>query len=768
LSRLLPTVLLAAPDTLALEEWRRALSGLELNVVEMLLDRDLQSTQGQRIDIAVGRWNHASMDTIRGLHPAVRLVHCESGVPVTLVEAVGRGFALECACGPEDMREVILRMSRPRRVAERLAIEGLTVVVGDASGHHRLLDLSSAGLAFVLAEGTPVAGFLPGEPLAELSVWRQDELLLDGAEVQVTRLEPVGSTYRVGCVLRARAAAPPVVTRVIRDGATCAGMVQGAVRARQLLLRGLDDERAPLVCTRAILDLDAGELQLPGHDHDFELYDVVEGQFELGGAVHRFRTACSGVAPLSVRLPAAITVAQERATPRVHASTGCYVSMWSPFGGVPIERRVRDLGIAGVSFDIDAAADFLPVGTRISGMTLKSGKLSVRLDGQVRHLLHRPTRMRCGVEFEDLDPATHEQLVELIMHDRFPALDGSNGLDFDGLIGFMRKAHYLDEAREQALRPLFPEARHIHTKLRHEGRDLQLTLVVRDVGEVVGHVAGLHAYPRTWMLHHLAGLPGHQAAGLLSVASVERLLHEPSCEFFRMWFLSTARFPARVFGGFARKLLNGPLSDVRSYAHAMLSTDGRWASADASIEVGEAEPAERVLIEQQLVATMPPILVQAEDLTRGGLALDSIDQRYRRHGLHRHRRVLVARRAGALAGFALLEISSPGLNLADALSAFRVVVVPDGHAGRAQEVRRALLGAAGAVYAGTGRRLARCLIVPEEREDYRALGVTLDQDSSICWTCHRSQFQAFAEHMRAIFEEAGFRDRRAEPVAKVA
>jgi hypothetical protein len=376
--------------------------------------------------------------------------------------------------------------------------------------------------------------------------------------------------------------------------------------------------------------------------------------------------------------------------------------------------------------------------------------------------------MRCGVEFEDLDPATHERLVELIMHDRFPALDGSNSLDFDGLIGFMRQARYLDEGREQALRPLFPEARRIHTTLREEGRDLNLTLVVRDAGEVVGHVAGLQAYPRTWMLHHLAGLPGHQAAGLLSVASVERLLHEPSCEFFRMWFLTSARFPARVFGGFARKLPNGPHSDVRTYAHAMLSTDGRWAQPVAGIDVGEPDVLERIQVEQQLVATLPPIFVQAEDLTRGGLGLEALDLRYRRHGLHRHRRVLVARRGGTLAGFALLEISSPGLNLADALSAFRVTVAPHAEPGRAQEVRRALIGAAVGVYAATGRKLARCLIAPEEREDYRALGVPLDADSSICWTCHRSQFQAFAEHMRAIFEEVGFRDRRAEPVAKVA
>jgi hypothetical protein len=375
--------------------------------------------------------------------------------------------------------------------------------------------------------------------------------------------------------------------------------------------------------------------------------------------------------------------------------------------------------------------------------------------------------MRCGVELDNLDPRTHEQLVELIMHDRFPALDASNRMDFDGLIGFMREARYLDEAREQALRPLFPEARRIHNTLRLDGRDLQLTLVVRDQGEIVGHVAGLQAYPRTWMLHHLAGLPGHQAAGLLSVASMERLLHEPSCEYMRMWFLSSARFPSRVFGGFARKLANGPLSDVRTYAHAMLPTDDRWAFTAPGVEVGEPDAAERVAVEQQLVATTAPIFLQAEDLTRAGLGLETLDERYRRHGLHRRRQVLVARRAGRLAGFALLEISSAGLNLADALSAFRVVVAPDDEP-RAQETRRALVAAAIEVYARTGRRLARCLVDPEEREAYRAMGVVLDQDTSICWTAHRSQFQAFAEHMRAIFEEVGFRDRRAEPVAKVA
>jgi len=750
-------LLLLAPDGQTLDDWRRALLGLEIRVVEAATG--IASTARQRIDIAVGRWNRKSVDAIRALHPAVRLVHCEAGLPGALIEAIGHGADIQYVRGSDDLRAVVLRLTRPRRAAARLAIDGLTVEIADR-GRHRLLDLSSAGLAFVLAEDADVAMFLPGESLSSLSVSRGDRVLLDGAEARVTRLEPVGASYHVGCALRAPASNQSVL-RVIRDPATCAGLVQGAVRSRHLILRRAAGDGQELQCTRAHLDLAAHELELGGLDHTFAAFDVVEGLFELAGVVYRFRTACASAAPLRLRLPAAVEVMHQRTAPRSAASAGLRISLESPFAGAPIERRVRDISTTGVSFDIGAATDPLPVGTRIATMTLHSGKSSIRLTGRVRHLVDRAQHLRCGLEFEGVDARTRQRLVELIMADRYPTVDCSDGVDFDGLLAFMREARYLDETREEALRPLFPEARRIHTALRRDGNSLQRTLVVRDEKRMVGHIAGLQAYPRTWMFHHLAALPGHRAAGVVSVAAMDQLLHESQSEFFRAWFLASARFPSRVFGGFARKLPNGPLSDVRAYAHAMLPT-ATWASQSTSLEVGDATRGELLLVEQRLVASLPPIVVQAEDLTRQGLHLDALDRRYQRIGLHRGRRVLVARRDGRMLGFALAEVSSPGLNLADALSSFRVTLLGETPVPAAQEARRALVGAAASIYARTGRQLARCLIAPEETADYAALGMQLDEDTSLCWTCHRSQFQAFTEHMKVFFEEIVARDRSGE------
>jgi PilZ domain len=762
LSKLVPTVLLAAPDSATTDEWRRALLGMEVRILEA--PRGLESTAGQRIDIAIGRWDRATADALRALHPAARLVHCEPELPVALVEAIGHGIQVEYAAGAEDLRQVVLRLARPRRLAARLAIAGLTVKI-QGRGQHQLLDLSSAGLAFVLGHNADVGAFLPGEAITGLSVWREERLLLDGAEARIIRLTPQADSYHVGCALRAPTPGNAVL-RVIRDPATCVGLVHSAVRSRQLVLRRIPSDGQELQPLRARLDVATRSLELAGLDQVFSLFEVIECQFELAGTLYRFRAACASVAPLKLRLPAGIEVLQQRGAPRHPASSELRIVLESPFGGGTIERRVGDVSTSGLSFDIDAARDLLPVGTRIHKLTLKRGDAGIPLRGHVRNLVDRQQALRCGVELDHLDHATREHLVELLMHDRYPSLDPS-GVDFDGLLAFMRKAGYLDEKREQALEPLYPDARRIHAALRKDSQGLQRTFVVREAGKLVGHIAGLRAYPRTWMFHHLAALPGHRAAGVLSVAVVDELLHEGSCEFFRLWFLNSARFPSRVFGGFARKLANGPLSDIRAYAHAVLPV-AHWANDRSDLDVGDADATELLQVEQHLVATLPSIVVQAEDLTRQGLHLASLDQRYLQRGAYRHRRVLAVRREARMLGYALLEISSPGLNLADALSSFRVVIFPDAPAAATQEARRALVGKAVAIYGRSGRELARCLIAPEEAAEYTALGMKLDEDTSLCWTCHRSQFQAFAEHMRVFFEELVARGRPKERAADAA
>jgi hypothetical protein len=262
------------------------------------------------------------------------------------------------------------------------------------------------------------------------------------------------------------------------------------------------------------------------------------------------------------------------------------------------------------------------------------------------------------------------------------------------------------------------------------------------------------------MIQHLAAAVGREAGLVLSLGNAEYLMQNTDFEFIKIWFHAHNRFPARVFGGFARKVPDPTLCNLKSYAHVTLPTAPEPLELDSSIDVIEAAGDELSIVERHFVRTEAPILLRSDDLTRAALNLGEVHGAYRRFGLVRRRRVLLAQRGSTVLGFALVEISSPGLNLFDSLNRFSLHLLPDGEAHDAA-VRRALLASIRTIYRQSGRAQVTGLLAPEDADRYRAIGVTVDAEISTCVTTHRTQLRRFFEHM----ERLGVRRRRRTPAS---
>jgi hypothetical protein len=261
------------------------------------------------------------------------------------------------------------------------------------------------------------------------------------------------------------------------------------------------------------------------------------------------------------------------------------------------------------------------------------------------------------------------------------------------------------------------------------------------------------------MFHHLAALPGAASGAQLSMGTVEHLMQSVEYDYFRIWFFAEASFPRRIFGSFARRVADADQSLLRYFAHFHVPVDRRFGAQATGLEASAATDDELLIVERFFVAHERPIALRAEDLTARGLRLDTVDAAYRREGLQRRREIIVARRDSEVLGFSLAELSSPGLNLSEAMSSFRLFVLPAGEPIRA-EVHRALLDATLAFYAADGRPVGRCLIDPREQQDFEALGIELDQGRSACWTGHRVQLPPFTDHMRRLFARLATTRRR--------
>jgi hypothetical protein len=251
------------------------------------------------------------------------------------------------------------------------------------------------------------------------------------------------------------------------------------------------------------------------------------------------------------------------------------------------------------------------------------------------------------------------------------------------------------------------------------------------------------------MFQHLAALSGHNAGPLLNLGALECFAQDTSLEYFRLWFLPESRWPNRVFGGIARKIANRELSELRSCYPIHLVTDAPFEPPTDGFEVFEAAESDLNLVERYFVER-ETLMLRAEDLTAKTLGLREISNAYKRLGLQRRRRILIATHKDVPVGFALLEISNPGLNLSEALSAFRIFLLPDTGV-ESNASRRALLVAILRAYRQTGRNIAVGVIQPNEVESYKQLGIAAGPHW-MCWTAHRSLYGRFYDHVDRTFE----------------
>jgi L-amino acid N-acyltransferase YncA len=274
---------------------------------------------------------------------------------------------------------------------------------------------------------------------------------------------------------------------------------------------------------------------------------------------------------------------------------------------------------------------------------------------------------------------------------------------------------------------------------------LRTTLVVGEEG-ILAHVSAVRAYQRTWILQHLAALPGERATigrgRIMNLAIIQYLEQLPDIEWAKIWFRPQSPWPARVFGRFARRVEDPRRSCLRTYTYMTAGPgDLPDSPGPATLTIRAAAADDLAAVEAYFVRHGSAVLQAADDLTRDALTLEPVRAAYAELDLDRRREVLVAERRGRLVGFALLEMSSKGLNFSELTNTFRIFAE---HAD--PEVSTELARAARARYASSGRSHCFGLAAEGEVAAFEAAGFTGSRQYA-CWTWHRSLYLDFCEHV---------------------
>jgi hypothetical protein len=660
----------------------------------------------------------------------------------------------------DTVRSFVQSLLFPREETRRLlsGIFAELTPVGREALPCTVMDLSHRGFAVRVDAHHEL--LLPGTQMSRVVFYRDRDRLLDEVTAIVRYVEMLapgageGVAYKVGLELRPKATVTSVEGSVLTEPARILATLRDGLSRSALTIASADARELVALTPRATVDPKAGEILVDGASRlDIERGDVVECRFEATGTSYSFlasvqRAPSNGSSAFALRMPRALRTVKQRRSSRFRPSADVpvLVSPTSPFTGRLGARPAVNITGSGAAFPVSGADELLPIGSRIPHLTLVMGDgIELTCRGVVRTLVpsKEPGEMICGVEFIDLHRRDQARIADAIVHATRPDLRDGTGTPFTDLWRFLFEARFLYP--EKLARLNVDAIERTMTELLSRPNDiLKTSLLVKD-GEIQGHVSGVHTYRQTYSLQHLAArVTGRRTmtrGQLLSLALVEYLEQLPDIEWLKIWYRPANKWPARVYGSYAKRLAVPALSHHKTYGYVVSNTSAPY-TPEPGVTVRPATPADHPRIEAHFVASRDAVLLRSDDLTSPHLLLGELSAEYREFGLERRREVMVAERNGRFLGFALLEISSLGLNLSEITNTFRVFAE-----GGEVRAKRALVAHARERYRELGFERALGLSDDTTLDAFTTLGFEKVKEYC-CWTWHRTQTQDFLKHVR--------------------
>lgn len=526
----------------------------------------------------------------------------------------------------------------------------------------------------------------PGTRVEALTVLRGTIPVVEGAIGAVRHIEHAEGGFRIGIEFLQRAPAEPQTASVTDNPVQVSAMFDTVLRACvsiSVARPGLERNATKLVLVKTDAEANTAifrsETQIA-----FDEGEVLEGIFEWEGRQHRFwasvREANGEI--LILNQPKTLVSARNRATQRFQPPEDApvQVSVRSPITGEVTIPNAVDLTATSVSFMLRPERDLFPVGTLLEDvqLTFANGD-SFQLGGKVtRHgypsEVGGEPRLHCAIEFANDGGSSFGELAARIAMSALPEVSTDINATTEQIWEFLERSGFLYP--EKVARLDVPAVTRTMDCLVGSPNDVAKTWLVRHEQRIVAHLSSIRLFQSTWGLQHLSATShkrGASWASMLNLALADFCEQHPGIEWLRVAYRPNNKWPEHVFGRFAHRVRDPNLSDFRTFSYMTSPTELETPDERSTYwETRAFSPDDLGVLEACLVEEGQSILLPSADVSSEHIELREVSESYEKIGLHRRREIIVAERKGRIAGFALLEISSPGLNLSELTNAMTI------------------------------------------------------------------------------------------------
>jgi hypothetical protein len=366
---------------------------------------------------------------------------------------------------------------------------------------------------------------------------------------------------------------------------------------------------------------------------------------------------------------------------RQHVAPSFTANFKHPFFSGYVERDIFDISPAGFSIKDKIDEETLLAGMIIPDIVIVyAGIVKMRCSAQVvyRHEDQEDTMIKCGLAIADMDLQSFTQLNHIlgVYNDNYARISSEVEMDslweffFDTGFIYGEKYEYIQSHRET-----FKET---YRKLYQDNPDIARHIVYKKNGRIYGHIAMVHAYEPSWVIHHFAArrmshrLPGINVLKQITqyVSSYNRL-PKAGMDHVMTYYQPNNDIIDRIFGNFTRYLkdLRGSSLDVFSYL--LFEKKDTLQELPAGWKLKQCSIADLAKLREFYEFSSGGLLLSALGLE---ISSESIKKSFARAGFKRDYSTYCLCHEDKQTAFFVVNQSDIKLNLSDLINGIKIIV----------------------------------------------------------------------------------------------
>ncbi len=376
---------------------------------------------------------------------------------------------------------------------------------------------------------------------------------------------------------------------------------------------------------------------------------------------------------------------REMRNPRQQIVPSFSMSFKHPFFMETVDRDIFDISPAGFSVKDKVDEEILLPGMIIPHITIAyAGIIKIDCSAQVVYRQEDAENdvIKCGLAIVDIDVHSYSRLNHILGTYLDSNARVSNEVDMDALWEFFFDTGFIYGEKYEHLQPHRETFKETYRRLYNDNPDIARHFVYEKNGKIYGHIALIHAYEPSWIIHHFAArrmgnrLPGPAVLKQITqyISAYNRF---PSARMDHVftYYRPDNKIVDRIFGRFARHLNDPRKSSLDTFSYLFYKKETAKDGLPAEWELREAVISDLVKLRDFYDSSSGGLLLSALGLE---IPSDSLKKSFIKAGFKRNCRSYSLCCQGQPAAFLIVNQSDLGLNLSDLLNSIKIIVMaPD-------------------------------------------------------------------------------------------